>query len=317
MRDVERRVPKAPGTRRVLVLGDSYVEGQQVPADSNLTRCLERDLDSPGGRRVEVWNCGVSGYTTSQELLYLSHIAAGWHPDLVVLCFLSGNDLADAVPENATSLRNRPFYRLSGDRVVLDRSQFRNDPPGVGWLRTHSRAFTWASTMRQAMAIQKQQRAAASHHDGRVPADLQIYAVRPDSSWARAWEITDRLIVATRDEARTLGADFLLVSISNGAQEHPKARDGWALWREWGGRPEVSLDEPERRLGALAAAESLDYLPLLGIFRAEQERTGRPLHIRWTGHWNSEGHAMAAQAIAARIVARWAASGAAGTTANR
>src|SRR4029079_10707424 len=135
LRDVERRREKPPGTYRVVLIGDSYVEDQQVPFDSCLSRRLERRLAGTGGRQVEVWNCGVSGWTTGQEWMYLRHVAATFHPDLVVLAFLSGNDVADALPEHATSLRNRPFFRFApqGDSLVMDRSQFRSDPPGVSW----------------------------------------------------------------------------------------------------------------------------------------------------------------------------------------
>jgi hypothetical protein len=302
LRDVERRVAKPAGTFRVLVLGDSYVEGQQVPLDSTLTRRMERALDGVRGRRVEVWNCGVPGYTTSQELLYLTHVAAGWRPDLVVLCFPSGNDLADCVPEKATSLRNRPFFVLNGGRLVLDRSRFHPDWPGLGWLRIHSRALAWWNGLRQARRIHARERAAAVRTTG-APDDLQIYAVHPDSIWERSWDITGRLMVATRDAARAMGAGFLMVSVSNGVQEHRNARQG-SVWSVWTDRPEIALDEPERRLAALAAAHGLDYLPLLPAFRAEAERTGRPLHIGWTGDWNCAGHALAAREIGARIAAR-------------
>lgn len=301
LRDVERRAEKPPGVARVLMLGDSFVEGVQVPLESTLTRRLERALDGTGGRRVEVWNCGVAGYSTGQELLYLTEVAARFHPDLVVLCFLSGNDVTDQVPALATSLRNRPFFRLARDPaagdtdLVLDRSFLRPDPAPIGWLRLHSRLFGWVSARRRAIQTNQRVRDEAG---STLPASFQIYAERPDSLWSLAWTLSERLIVATRDEATRQGAGFVLVSISNGVQETEQARARWPGWKDWRGRPGLSLDQPERRLERLSREHGIEYLPLLEAFREDQARTGRPLHIEWTGHWNAAGHALAARTLA-------------------
>lgn len=305
LRDVERRREKPPGTYRVALIGDSFIEAQQVPLDSSLSRRLERRLAGTAGRYVEVWNCGVSGYTTSQEWMYLRHVAAGFHPDLVVLAFLAGNDVADATPAHATSLRNRPFFYFaaSGDSLVMDKSQFRSDPPGVSWLRAHSRAFAWASTLRQRLRMGAQQRAALADTSHAVPDDLQIYAVQPDSSWELAWRLCEREILETRDDARRMGAGFLLVTISGGAQESAKGREGSPEWQRWEKRPEIALDQPERRLAALAEANGIDHVELLEPFRAAQAQDGVPRHIHWVAHWNSAGHALAADVLAPRIAA--------------
>jgi hypothetical protein len=315
LHDVERTAAKNHGIYRVLVLGDSYVEAVQVPFDSMLTRRLERSLDGLGGRRVEVWNCGVDGYTTSQEFLYLRHVAWSYRPDLVVLCFLSGNDLADAVPQLATSLRNRPFYRLDADTLLLDRGTFKSDPPFVGWLRTHSRLFGWVTTQRRVVMTNLKMRQESKQAGPGIPPALQIYAAAPDSLWSEAWTLTERLIAATRDEARHQGAGFMLVSISNGVQEHVKARAATPGWERWITGRGLVLDEPEQRLARLADSDTLDYVPLLPAFREQAERTGEPLHIQWTGHWNSAGHALAAGVIAERIAARLASGDSAAATA--
>jgi hypothetical protein len=300
-RDRERAVAKAPGTFRVLVLGDSFVEGAQVPAESTMTRRLDRALDGVGGRRVEVWNCGVNGYSTAQELLCLRHVCAGWRPDLVVLGFLSANDVGDDVPELAVTLGSRPFFRLEADTLALDRSRLHPSGPVVTWLRGHSRAFLWVLTQRQVLfALWRQHRPAPGGAAAGLPTALGLYAARPDSTWARAWDVTERLIVAIRDEAARQGAGFLLVSISSGVQEDARARHS-PEWTRWQDDPALKLDAPETRLAALAAARGIDYVPLLPEFRAASAAATRPFHIDWTGHWTSAGHALAARVLAPRI----------------
>jgi hypothetical protein len=247
----------------------------------------------------------VAGYSTAQELLYLRHVARDFRPDLVVLCFLPNNDVADHVPEMASSLRNRPFFHLEGDSLRLDRSRLRPDRGPVAWLRRNSRLFGWVTTQIRVVRTNLRQRTESRAGATGIPHWLQLYVEQPDSTWARAWNLTERLIVATRDEARRQGADFLLVCLTSGLQVHPQARASWPRWREWERQAALTLDAPERRLTRLASERSVDFVPLLPVMRAEAERGGQPLHIGWTGHWNSAGHAAAARALAAHIRRRW------------
>jgi hypothetical protein len=252
-----------------------------------------------------VWNCGVNGYTTSQELLYLRHVARGFRPDLVVNFFLAGNDVADAVPALATSLRNRPFYRAAGDSLVLDLGFFREDAPPIAWLRLHSRLFTWANFQRQVFLMRRRGYAGAAWKGEGMPPALQIYSAHPDPAWSEAWDVTERLTVALRDEAVRQSAGFMLVLISSGMQEHPEGRRGAeAAWTQWRERADLSLEMPERRMQRLCDDHGIECVQLLPAFRAEQARTNRPLHFQWTAHWNEAGHALAARIVAERIAAR-------------
>ncbi len=62
---------KPAGETRVLVLGDSYTAGVQLPEDRIFTTLLARELDrrAPSDRH-RVVNAGFNGAGTAQELLY-------------------------------------------------------------------------------------------------------------------------------------------------------------------------------------------------------------------------------------------------------
>ncbi len=122
-RDKEWNPMKPPGTFRIALLGDSYVEGAQVSEQEVFARVLENLLSEPLGApaRIEVMNLGVSGYGTTQEMELLRTKVLRFEPDLVVLTFLSGNDIRNnsLVLDQGTSdwkLAARPYFDLkSGD----------------------------------------------------------------------------------------------------------------------------------------------------------------------------------------------------------
>lgn len=86
----ERPLKKPEEVRRVLLLGDSIVEGGAFAAE------LER-LFMADGAPVEIWNAGVAGWGVVQYSRFLETRAAAVEPDYIFvgLCL---NDFAYAVP---------------------------------------------------------------------------------------------------------------------------------------------------------------------------------------------------------------------------
>lgn len=86
-RDVEHAVERAPGVRRVLVLGDSVAAGQGVARTEDIfPRQLEERLRA-AGMAVEVLNFAVSGYNTGQEVAMLAQEGLAFGPDLVLVAY--------------------------------------------------------------------------------------------------------------------------------------------------------------------------------------------------------------------------------------
>ena len=107
-RDDEVAIPKAPGTLRVLVLGDSIAYGEAVDRDATFPNRLE-DLLQQRFAGAEVVNSGVMGYTTYNELQYYLTSGRELDPDIVVLAFCM-NDVANP--------RLHWFYSTGRSRIV-------------------------------------------------------------------------------------------------------------------------------------------------------------------------------------------------------
>jgi hypothetical protein len=93
--DREYELRKGPRTFRILVLGDSVTFGHGSVNEHTYPSILEQmmrrwrpDVD------WQVWNAGVPGYNTTQELAHLLEVGPKFKPDLVVVGFYD-NDLTD------------------------------------------------------------------------------------------------------------------------------------------------------------------------------------------------------------------------------
>ena len=95
LRDRRETYEKPPGTFRVVLLGDSFVEAVQVERWQGVAERLEGALNQNASRPIEVINAGVAAYGTGQEFLLLDRVGETLQPDLVLLLFFVGNDVTN------------------------------------------------------------------------------------------------------------------------------------------------------------------------------------------------------------------------------
>ncbi|MBN2105969.1 MAG: SGNH/GDSL hydrolase family protein [Deltaproteobacteria bacterium] len=332
-REISKKKPS--GVYRIAVLGDSYAEAFQVPVGDTFWRVLENKLHACGafdGKKAEVLNFGVAGYATVQELLTLRSRVWDFQPDMVLLAFLSGNDVRDNHPSLCPA-PSRPFFVLQDSSLSLDTAllqsysfRFKSSSLYAGTVKVLDcfRLYQFIKkaqrdffVRRHAAPLPKRQPQTgaepsplAQKPDPAEPAGTQpgpdigldnhIYLPPQSKEWEEAWRITEALLAQMRREVAERGARFLLVSLTNGIQVHPdpKAREAFAR--------SLGCDDllyPDRRIASFAAAQGIEAIVLAPPMQKRAEQTQRYFHgfpntSMGGGHWNENGHRVAGEIIA-------------------
>jgi lysophospholipase L1-like esterase len=78
---------KAPGTFRIIVLGDSVTFGEGVKWEDTYTYRLQDRLHKEVSPTIEVLNFGVSSWSTTDEIAYLEQQGQAFQPDVVLLAY--------------------------------------------------------------------------------------------------------------------------------------------------------------------------------------------------------------------------------------
>ncbi len=321
LRDREHPLAKPANTYRIAILGDSYAEAMQVDMDKAFWALLPKRLEScgfAGGKKIETINFGVSGYGTSHEFLTLKERVWPYSPDMVLLAFFPGND----VRNNSKALegeRGRAYFSLKDGKLFLD-TAFRSDPLFIEkeHIAKH-RAALQDLRIYQLLRRVKAGNIAQHFHNAPIAAalasgtslsepglDEQVFQQPADAKWQEAWQITDRLVLATNEETRSHGARFLLAVLSTPGSVYPdpqlRARYAQSLGVK-------SLFYPEERLERLGERNGFEVVALAPQMQRRADAThvflhGFPNTKPGFGHWNEAGHALAAELIAAELCAK-------------
>jgi lysophospholipase L1-like esterase len=327
MRDEEHPTAKPAGEVRVALLGDSCTESLQVPLEQTFGKLLEKELAAQcpavAGKRVETLNFGVSGYGTAQELLTLQDDVWKYDPDLVLLAFYTGND----VRNNWRPLEqddSRPYYVPQTDgSLALDDAFLATS--GYRMRRTFPARFLYAvfnhvrllQLAKQAKSAvdgwigawkaSKVEKGTAEHELG---LDNAVY-VPPDAEhpdWQSAWNATEAMLAAARDEAAAHRRPFGVVTLTTGMQVHPDREVRRKFMQQLG---IDTLFYPDERIAAFGRQAGIPVLTLAPEMQRLAERDRVFFHGfantgENEGHWNARGHQAAAAAMAGWVCERLA-----------
>ncbi|MDP3510405.1 MAG: SGNH/GDSL hydrolase family protein [Candidatus Melainabacteria bacterium] len=141
---------KPAGVYRIVLLGDSQVEGIQVALEDTAGQLLEKRLTKILGRPVQVLNFGVSGYSTVQEFLLMKREVFKYSPDMVLMGYDSRDMFENWSAPDAAISNLRPYaLKLPKQPVLVDSGPvkaFMKSPRGkflnsIAWLRANSRIW--------------------------------------------------------------------------------------------------------------------------------------------------------------------------------
>ena len=90
--DIKRSKIKKEDTKRIAILGDSFVWGDGLPYDQTWSHKLSEMIRNHGYDNYEVMSCGRNGWSTKDELNWLVDHGFEYEIDILILAW-TANDL--------------------------------------------------------------------------------------------------------------------------------------------------------------------------------------------------------------------------------
>lgn len=296
LRDRERTLEPAPGTRRLLVLGDSFAEGFSVAFEDSVSQVLERSLtrtDCP----TEVVNAGTVGYSNDQELLFFREEGHRYRPQVVLLFFYYNDIVYNA--RASVGRAPKPLLKFRAGSFAVTNAPL--SPPAAP---EHNQRSAWRSEGLEWLRGRLRERAPRAYgalawiglwppiEKPRAGSELEVYSRTPSREVQDAWEQTVNILRALRDLVEARGGRLLVVYVPS--KMEVSDRD-WSLTRARYRVDDTTWDRGRvaRRLTEVGRASGFAVLDPTEALR-RQDRAGYPPYHAGGGHWNAVGHAVAA-----------------------
>lgn len=296
LRGPDREYEKPRGTRRVLLLGDSFAEGYYADEDKTARAVLESGLATAGCGPVEVLNGGTAGYSTDQEYLFYKEEGRRYQPDAVIVFFYY-NDLFYNTSPVGTAFQPKPYFDLVGDRLEL-----RNVPVPAAPPRPPAEPGGTLRPWRGSVALRLLSNRTAEGNPRLHRALARLGVVEPISSeppaemtpygpggpavrdmWTRTGAILTALKVQVEADGGRLGVLYVpsRFELTNEAWRLTSERYQWN--RRW---------DPKRVADRLRALCDQLGLPLIDPRPplTAAEGTESPAYLPRDGHWNAAGN---------------------------
>jgi hypothetical protein len=288
------RAGRVEGQRRILLLGDSFMEALQVDYEQSLAGLLETRLTTRLGDTVAVRNTGVGGWDPPQYLMEARREIGREPFDLVLVSVYLGNDVVSRRVERYPPGPpvDVPFHRLRLPRhlayaELVDALFY----PINDFLKARSHLFLLvkkqASTVRMRLGLTAEY----------FPDEL----LKREASSPR-WQVTAEICRDIRDLARAHGTATVFMLIPA-----PFQVDTAAFYRALQGfkvdQAAVDLDQPERLMTDAMRTYGLDVLDVLSEFR-RAERSGSRLYGTVDPHLSPEGHELLEHLVEPAVAAK-------------
>ena len=311
LRDREHDRVKPPGTVRIAVLGDSYMEAANVPMKQMFTSQLEARL---AGCRpaAEVINFGVTAYGITQEWLTYRLHATKYQPAIVVLAIYTANDMFDTLAFPGTPADTGLPYPVAP--IEQRKPEPEIEATLLPWYQHLRLAITdRVETMKLLYGGWGALRAAWHPPPPRyddpedVLRDRAIYQPPASATMREAWRATEERVLALASEVAANGSEFWIVTLSNAEQVDPDLSARRVVATQLG---VPDLLYPDRRIRDLATQHGIPVITLVEPLADYTATTGAYLNGGYnsafpagTGHWNDTAHRLAAGLVGDRLCA--------------
>ncbi len=309
-RDEEHNLENDHDTFRILVLGDSFMEGYSVELEDMFHKQIER-LGRKERIDIEVINLGVGGYGTLQEYLVFRDIGRHYKPDIVLLGFYIGNDvtnnnlaLESGFHFNKKSMKvaSRPFLD-SSDETTWAITQVDYDGAWQRYQAARNRKESLLHQLRRNSALVQvtlravdRAKAAMWNTGHTVKPSLVLFGAnfcQEPKEYTRGWHTTKRIFDGLKNEVSNIGAELFvftvpaLYEVLEEEIENVPDRE-LICWKNTPG-----YDRLKEVLNELDIA----YVDLLPKFRKVMRNDTQNIFRLSDRHWNEEGHYLGAEIV--------------------
>ncbi len=273
------------GDRRILIIGDSFLEAFQVEYEQTIPAFLENRLPEMIGSSVAVVNTAVGGWGPPQYLAQARLVLAKEDFDLVLVFLFLGNDIVASRPASIPPRVPKEVHPIRLPRSlrfneIVDALLY----PINDILEVRSHLFILFKTQAEVALMRL----------GLTAAYFPLVLLREQAGSDR-WSVTADISEEIASLAAERGIPILFVLLPTSLQVEKETLERYAAGMEID-LASVDLDQPNRLMAKELGARGLELIDVLPELRAAHQR-GEVLYGDVDRHFSAAGHRATARVI--------------------
>lgn len=288
-RDEEHQFEKPDGVYRIVVLGDSFTTGVQVEDQRTMISRLremlgDRKID---GRTIEIINLAFPGFATDHEYLVLKSLGEKYDPDLVIVLF-TDDDVIENYTQNIVRLNE-----TGGIEQVCAEGEYTFKYR----LKSYNKYLSSPYYIESIINSMKENPPESKDN---IRKYLYSYNTTPEIN--ASWNITKKLMSCMGERAEENSYDLIIVLMTYRFQDQsienypPFTPENDTVY---------DFNLPRNEMKKYLADNGIDYIDLLPYYREYEISGGKAVHFGIDGHYNADGHEVAADAMCKELVKRY------------
>ncbi len=309
MRDKEYAKEKPENTFRILVLGDSFTEGQGVNQDIVFAKILEKYLQIKiKEKKIEVLNGGTFSYSPLLEYLYLKDRGLDLKPDLVIINF-DESDISDDLNYESQSLKDENGIPNGFPKIEFkDEGEPKNKllpflPKDFKkFLRNNLKLYQVIGDSIRSKSLRIYPEIGNVTITVGDPISDRLLLTRDDvSKFDTLWTLTERNFSLIKKLMIENKIPLIVTTYPYGNQvsgeEWLVGRQVWSLEKG-----KVYGDRAMKRVEEIGKRNNFPVYNVLEDFRNASREGKFPLYFKGDGHFTPLGHEVMAQALEKRLL---------------
>lgn len=286
--DIEHSYEKPEGVKRIVILGDSFVENTQMPLEKRFFRLLQEKL----GNQYEIIAIGRGNTGTAQQYLILKNYALKYEPDLVIQMFLEANDVKNNSPVLQQD-QYLPYFEINSNDSLVEVPHSKRPERKLAGMKEFLKNFRLVEFL---LSVRQNFLERKSYKENDYPLDYHVYDKNYSDEYQKAWEVTKNLILKTKEEIESTGAKYVLVVIP-GIEQVEKIKQEKVFSEFPMMKDNIDFDKPDKILSEFCATSKINCYSTLSDFRKSDEET----YNFYEGHWNQKGVNLIAEFLASQL----------------
>ena len=307
---------------RILVVGDSFVEGYTVEFNEMFSEIVKMMLNKRGDRNYEVISAGTGGYCTDQEFLFFKEEGKKYNPDLTVLMFCDNDIIYNA--KSKYDQDYKPLFKLEEGKLRLTnvpvpprekrekkfietvKRILREKTYLYNFITDRVKSFRGLHAIAIKLGLAQETNTLITdlkvnrHKEVWIPCEFRPYKKKCyDEEIDRAWQITEALLSDFKKEVTFIGGNLLVFHIPSRAAVYPEEWEAMKK-RYCLSKDDWDIDNIGRKLADICNKQGIDFIEPTKLFKAEADKLnkqGQRLYFFFDGHWNVKGHQLVGQIL--------------------